>query len=108
MTLHSINSRRLRTQTSVMNGSLEAENMEVDKVCDAGGIFDNDDHNDGPAPSRVRWDPEIRTSCARHCLAVTLLCGNVGIRQYHLVGERKDATRKRQSVCSVNLHGALL
>lgn len=45
--------RRLTTQTSVMNGSLAAENIEVDKVCDAGGIFDND-RNDGPRPSRSK------------------------------------------------------
>eukprot|EP00752_Nemacystus_decipiens_P010050 g8960.t1 len=41
-------SQRLTTQTSVMNGTLAAENMDVDKVCDAGGIFDND--NDGDPP----------------------------------------------------------
>lgn len=54
--------RRLRTQTSVMNGSLAAENMDVDKVCDAGGIFDvhddDDGDGDGPASSRVRWGKE--------------------------------------------------
>lgn len=53
--LSSTQSSKLRTQTSVMNGTLAAENMDVDKVCDAGGILDNDD----PVPSRARCGGEV-------------------------------------------------
>ncbi|CAM9093811.1 unnamed protein product, partial [Hapterophycus canaliculatus] len=41
-------SEKLVTQTSVMNGTLNAENIDVDRVCDAGGIMDDD------APERWR------------------------------------------------------
>lgn len=44
-------SRKLTTQTSVMNGTLDAENMDVDRVCDAGGTVDDNDDS-GPSPSR--------------------------------------------------------
>lgn len=44
-------SRKLATQTSVMNGTLEAENMDVDRVCDAGGVIDDSDDM-GCSPSR--------------------------------------------------------
>lgn len=42
--------RKLLTQTSVMNGTLDAENIDVDRVCDAGGIMDHD----GPSLSPGR------------------------------------------------------
>lgn len=35
--------RKLTIQTSVMNGTLDVETIDVDKVCDAGGVMDNDD-----------------------------------------------------------------
>lgn len=37
-------------QTSVMNGTLDAENIDVDRVCDAGSIMDHD--NPARSPSR--------------------------------------------------------
>ena len=45
--------------------------MEVDKVCDAGDMFDNE-HNGGAAPSRVRCVHSRHASCARHSAAVVL------------------------------------
>lgn len=46
--------RKLKTQTSVMNGTLAAENIDVDKVCDAGGVLDNDDPTPSYSRSRAR------------------------------------------------------
>lgn len=53
-------SRKLATQTSVMNGTLDVENMDVERVCDAGGILDHD----GPTPSLTRFVENRTTSCA--------------------------------------------